>query len=267
MIRFQTLLAALALLAPAPLLASEGGEPASIRILPGWLAADGQRFVGIEISMQPGWKTYWRAPGEAGIPPYLDWSGSQNIAGAEVHWPVPEVFEYAGMAVIGYHDQVVIPVEITPARPGEPVHLSGHAEIGVCHDICVPMSFEFAIDLPDDSRKTPAIIAALIDQPTPAQSAGLGSATCQAEPTAKGVKVTARLEMPSTGAPEVVVIESGDGDIWVSGTTVARVGGVLTASAEMVNLRGDPIALSRSAMRITVLGSDRAVDILGCPGG
>ena len=58
-----------------------------------------------------------------------------------------------------------------------------------------------------------------------------------------------------------------DGDIWVSGANSARVGDVLTASAEMMNLYGDSIALNRSAMRITVLGSDRAVDILGCPGG
>jgi hypothetical protein len=63
------------------------------------------------------------------------------------------------------------------------------------------------------------------------------------------------------------VIEAGDSDIWVSGTSSVRVGDVLTASAEMMNLFGEPIALNRSAMRITVLGSDRAVDILGCPGG
>jgi DsbC/DsbD-like thiol-disulfide interchange protein len=267
MIRFRTLIAALAFFAPAPLFASSGDEPASIRILPGWLGADGQRFVGIEILMEPGWKTYWRAPGEAGIPPYLDWSGSRNISDIEIHWPVPEVFEYAGMTVIGYHDQVVIPIEITPTQSGESVHLAGHAEIGVCDDICVPMSFEFAFDMTDDDRKTPAIVAAMIDQPASAQSAGVGSVVCQAEPTAKGVKVTARLEVPSTGTPEVVVIESGDSDIWVSGANAARVGGVLTASAEMVNLMGDPIALTRSAMRITVLGTERAVDILGCPGG
>jgi DsbC/DsbD-like thiol-disulfide interchange protein len=267
MIRFRTLLAALALLAPAPLLANRGDEPASIRILPGWLGTDGQRFVGIEISMAPGWKTYWRAPGEAGIPPYLDWSGSRNISGVDIHWPVPEVFDYAGMTVIGYHEQVVIPIEITPTQAGEPVHLAGHAEFGVCDDICVPMSFEFAIDMTDDDRKTPAIVAAMIDQPVSAERASVGSVICQAEPTAKGVKITARLEMPSTGTPEVVVIESGDGEIWVAGATAARVGGVLTASAEMVSLFGEPIALTRSAMRITVLGTERAVDILGCPGG
>jgi DsbC/DsbD-like thiol-disulfide interchange protein len=267
MIRFRTLLAALALLAPAPLLANSGDEPASIRILPGWLGTDGQRFVGIEISMAPGWKTYWRAPGEAGIPPYLDWSGSRNISGVDIHWPVPEVFDYAGMTVIGYHEQVVIPIEITPTQAGEPVHLAGHAEFGVCDDICVPMSFEFAIDMTDDDRKTPAIVAAMIDQPVSAERASVGSVICQAEPTAKGVKITARLEMPSTGTPEVVVIESGDGEIWVAGATAARVGGVLTASAEMVNLFGEPIALTRSAIRITVLGTERAVHILGCPGG
>lgn len=241
--------------------------PATIRILPGWLAADGQRFVGFEITMEPGWKTYWRAPGEAGIPPYFDWSASGNIAEAMIHWPVPEVFEYAGMPVIGYHDQVVFPVEITPAAAGEPVHFAGRAEFGVCEDICIPIAVEFALDLPDEARKTPSIVAAMIDQPTSAERAGVSSVKCQAEPTANGIKITARLEMPSTGSPEVVVIEAGDGDIWVSGASSARVGNVLTATAEMMNLFGEPIALTRSAMRITVLGREGAVDIAGCPGG
>ncbi len=267
MIRFRTLLFALALLAPAPLFAGEGGEPASIRILPGWKSTEGHHFIGVEISLEPGWKTYWRAPGEAGIPPYWDWSGSENVADLAIHWPVPEVFEYAGLDVIGYHDRVVIPIEITPSDTGAPARLSGHAEIGVCHEICVPFSFDFALDLEEGGRKVPAIIAAMIDQPVSAETAKVEAVTCQAEPTAKGLKITAKLTMPSAGSPEVVVIESGDGDIWASGASSARVGNVLTASAEMMNLYGDPIALNRSAMRITVLGSDRAVDILGCPGG
>jgi DsbC/DsbD-like thiol-disulfide interchange protein len=255
------------LLAPAPLFAGEGDEPASVRILPGWQSAKGHHFIGVEITLEPGWKTYWRAPGEAGIPPYWDWSGSENVADLMIHWPVPEVFDYAGMDVIGYHDQVVIPIEIRPSVFGSPVRLAGHGEIGVCQEICVPFAFDFALDLKEGGRKVPAIIAAMIDQPVSAETAKVETVTCQAEPTAKGLKITAKVAMPSAGSPEVVVIEAGDSDIWVSGTSSVRVGDVLTASAEMMNLFGEPIALNRSAMRITVLGSDRAVDILGCPGG
>lgn len=268
MTRIRSLSATLlALFAPAALFAGEGGEPASIRILPGWKSTEGHHFIGVEISMEPGWKTYWRAPGEAGIPPYWDWSGSANVGELKIHWPVPEVFEYAGLDVIGYHDQVVIPIEVIPADPNAPTRLIGRAEIGVCQEICVPLSYEFSLDLSVDKRRTPAIVAAMIDQPVSAETADVETVTCQAEPTAKGLKITAKMTMPSTGTPEVVVIESGDDNLWVSGASAARVGGVLTASAEMMNLYGDPIALNRSAMRITVLGSERAVDILGCPGG
>ena len=63
-----------------------------------------------------GWKTYWRMPGDAGIPPQFDWSGSQNVKSVEVLWPAPQRFIDSGGETVGYKDRVVFPLRIVPDR-------------------------------------------------------------------------------------------------------------------------------------------------------
>ncbi|MGB3141534.1 MAG: protein-disulfide reductase DsbD domain-containing protein, partial [Aestuariivirga sp.] len=65
---------------------------------------------GILAELEPEWKTYWRMPGDSGIPPQFDWAGSQNSAAIEVGFPVPRRFNDEGGETIGYHDRVVFPV-------------------------------------------------------------------------------------------------------------------------------------------------------------
>ena len=79
-------------------------------VLPGWRTENGDHMAALRITLNPGWKTYWRAPGDAGIPPLLDWSGSGNLESAEVTWPTPEVFSQNGMRSIGYTEELVLPV-------------------------------------------------------------------------------------------------------------------------------------------------------------
>ena len=70
----------------------------------GWQMQNGHHMAGLSLQLAPDWKTYWRAPGEAGIPPLFDWSGSTNVQSVRVHWPSPVVFHLNGMQTIGYHD-------------------------------------------------------------------------------------------------------------------------------------------------------------------
>eukprot|EP01035_Chromulina_nebulosa_P011232 gene11232-15024_t len=69
------------------------GDHASLRLIAGATAPSGKQRVGVEILMAPGYKTYWRSPGDFGVPPVFDWSGSTNIGGLDVRWPTPERFE------------------------------------------------------------------------------------------------------------------------------------------------------------------------------
>ncbi|WP_436398053.1 protein-disulfide reductase DsbD domain-containing protein [Roseobacter sp. S98] len=243
-------------------------DPVTAQVLPGWVRADGTRVAALQLALEPGWKTYWRAPGDAGIPPSFDWSGSRNLHSVGISWPAPEVFDQNGMRSIGYENNLVIPLTITPSNPGKPVSLSVGMDLGICSDICIPyqLSFEAVLDT-DATRPTPAIAAALAERPFSAREAGVSSATCRIEPTEDGIRLKAEVTMPSAGGREVAVIESGVPGVWVSEAETSRSGGRVTAVSEMIHADGGVIALDRQAIRITVLGSQHAVDIQGCTPG
>ena len=114
--------------------------PASrVRLVAGG-ARGGVYRVGVEIVMAEGWKTYWRTPGDAGVPPTFDWSGSTNAAAVKVLYPAPMRMEEAGGEVIGYKNAVLFPVDVTPRDASRPVSLKLTLEYGICRDICIPAS-------------------------------------------------------------------------------------------------------------------------------
>jgi DsbC/DsbD-like thiol-disulfide interchange protein len=260
------LLLATALLLPLPTFVAAGpyDDLARIDVLPGWRTASGDHIAGIQITLQPGWKTYWRAPGDAGIPPQFTFTGSDDIANVTPHWPTPEVFNQNGVRSIGYLDTVVFPITVSSRDASTPLQISGQLNIGVCEEICIPVSLEFEALLPATDDRDGAIAAAMIDQPLSAAEANVSNVTCAIAPIADGLRVTTTLDMDSAGRQEVVVVEAGDPSVWVSEAQVIRDGDQLTASVDMVNQEGAAFALDRSAVRITVLGSDQAVDIQGC---
>lgn len=264
---FRLALAFLALFA-SPLQAQERPAPAdlvTLELLPGWETAQGTVMAGIRLRLAPGWKTYWRAPGEAGIPPLFSWAGSRNLVAAGFHWPVPQVFMTSGMRSIGYHDEVVIPLELTPADPAAPLHVAGQVDLGICEDICVPVSLNFEGDLAVGSHRDPGIVAALVDQPLAAGDAGVTGVACGFVPEGDGLRITAALDLPPTGRSEMVVIEPGEPDIWISPAQTYRDGGRLIASAMILPTGGGAVAVDRDRLRLTVIGDGRAVDIRGCP--
>jgi DsbC/DsbD-like thiol-disulfide interchange protein len=257
---------ALAFLVPAlPVRAEIPADLVRMEMLPGWRAEGGRHIAGLRLTLAPGWKTYWRSPGEAGLAPVLDFGASQGVAAVEPRWPVPRVFHLGGMRSIGYGDGVTIPLEVTLAGPG-PARLEGVAEIGVCHEICVPVRLPFAVDLPAAGARDPRIAAALVDRPLTAEEAQ-ARATCAVAPDGRGMDLTLRVAMPPLGPDEAVVVESADPSLWLSEPVARREGGELVAHAEAVARGGGPVALDRSGLRITVLADGRAVDIRGCGAG
>jgi DsbC/DsbD-like thiol-disulfide interchange protein len=239
---------------------------AQLDVLPGWETRNGTHMAGLRITLAPGWKTYWRAAGDAGIPPMFSWAGSENIKAAQFHWPVPDVFHQQGMRSIGYYEGVVLPVELTPSIPGIDIHIAGEISIGVCEEICIPMTLAFDAQLPKGGTRDAAITASLINQPLSANEAGVQNVSCQVDPTESGLLVIASFTLPVRGTP-AVVIEAGDPYVWVSEPKVTQSGNQITAMSRMVHRDGVGFALDRSALRITVIGDNQAVDIKGCAAG
>jgi len=237
----------------------------SATLLPGWRGGDGQHMAALALTLAPGWKTYWRSPGEAGIPPMLDFSGSGNLRAVRLHWPRPSVFDINGLQTIGYHDRLILPVEVTPIERDGPVVLRVTVDLGVCKDICLPAALDLTITLPPQGADDPAIRAALSDRPMAARAAGLTAITCAVSPIADGLRIETQIRMPSAGGTEALVIEATDPSIWVSQSTLSRDGAVLTAQTDLVPRTGAPFALDRSSLTVTVIGRNRAVEVTGCP--
>jgi suppressor for copper-sensitivity B len=202
-------------------------------------------MLGLEFQLAPHWKIYWRSPGDAGFPPRLDWTGSENLAAAEIAWPAPERFSVLSLETVGYSGAVVLPITARLAEQGKALQLRAQLDYLTCSDICIPYKTKLALDLPAaGSPAGPgAGYAALIAQyqalvPGDGEATGLALASAALRPGAAPVldllvKSSALLVAPDAfiesplpvafGAPRVIA----DGP----GETVLRVpvGGDLTA--------------------------------------
>lgn len=260
--------AALAILAMSPAQAQEMPDDIlRAELRGGWRTPEGTQMAALHLTLAPGWKTYWRAPGEGGIPPSFDWAGSKNIAGVSFHWPKPDVFDLNGMRVIGYRNELVLPMEFAAANPSRPMAAAAEVELGVCEEICVPMSLSISAEFDGSTKPDPMIEAALAQRPESAGAAGLSSARCEAETIRDGLRVTASLAIPPVGPDEFAVLELADRSVWISPADTRRQGGALIATADMVPPTAQPFALDRSSVRITIFGgSGRVVEVQGCTG-
>jgi len=125
---------------------------------------------GIGFQLQPGWKTYWRTPGDSGVPPRFDFSKSDNVEAVTVLWPAPTKFDDgAGGNSLGYHDQVVLPLRIVAKNTDKPVTLRAEVNYAVCERLCIPV--EASVELAFNSvasTEDSALFAALDTVPKPA---------------------------------------------------------------------------------------------------
>src|ERR1043166_8911100 len=111
----------------------------AVRLLAG-SRSGGVLLGGIAIQLQDGWKTYWRTPGDSGVPPRFDFSKSDNVEAVTVLWPAPMKFDDgAGGHSLGYKKQVVLPLRIVAKNNDKPVTLRAHVSYAVCDKLCIPV--------------------------------------------------------------------------------------------------------------------------------
>ncbi|MEO0487075.1 MAG: protein-disulfide reductase DsbD domain-containing protein [Pseudomonadota bacterium] len=244
----------------------ENGDVVAVEVLPGWRTGPDTHVAALRITLAHGWKTYWRAPGDAGIPAAFDWQMSTNLAGVKTHWPVPAIFVQNGMRSIGYENEVIIPLNLELASSGAATRLVGDIELGVCEEICIPAFVFVDAKLPARGTHDPDIAAALADRPLTEREAAVSHVTCAVEPISDGLSLTVRATMPPIARGEAAAIETADPTVWVAEPRVTRDGDMLTARTELVRYDAMPFALDRSGVRMTVFGAGRAVDIRGCVG-
>jgi DsbC/DsbD-like thiol-disulfide interchange protein len=256
-------------LAAAPAAAQTRARDAvtGVALLDGWQRPDGSRLAAIEIRLAPGWHTYWRVPGESGIPPRFDWSASRNLAAVAYEWPRPQIFDSFGVRTIGYDRELVLPVLLTPADPRRPMELALDLSFGVCADICVPAEAQVTTRLVPDAPPAarPRIEAALAHRPQSAAEAGVAAVTCRVAPAAEGFDLTAEVTFNSAPGPDqVAVLEPGQPDLWIGVPESRTEDRTVIARAPVAATAGGGPVLARRDLRVTVLDDHRAVDIRGC---
>lgn len=107
-------------------------------------------LVGLKLRMAPEWHTYWKNPGDSGLPTRIKWELPPGWKAGEIRWPFPKPLPVGPLMNYGYEDEVVLLSELTPpadAKAG-PAAIRAHAEWLVCKDVCIPEKGELDFTLP-----------------------------------------------------------------------------------------------------------------------
>lgn len=119
--------------------------------------------LGLEFKMNEGWHIYWRNPGEAGLPPVLDYGSSLNVQDVAFSWPVPTRDVTYDIETFVYKDRVILPFEVVLQEAGAPLDLRGKVDFLICEEICIPDSVDVAFSLPGGPADVAAEEAALLN--------------------------------------------------------------------------------------------------------
>ena len=166
---------------------------------------------GIAFQLQPGWKTYWRAPGDSGVPPRFDFSKSDNVEAVTVMWPAPLKFDDgAGGHSIGYRDQVVLPLRIVAKAADKPVTLRAEINYAVCEKLCIPVEASAELGFNSVASTEDANLRAALD--TVPKPANIG------DPNPLTIRDVKR-DGPKNVVVDVVAPDRGNVNLFVEGPT------------------------------------------------
>jgi thiol:disulfide interchange protein DsbD len=118
----------------------------------------GQRsWLGVRLTHEAHWHTYWTNPGDSGLPTKLKWQLPTDLIVGDIAWPAPQRFDVGGLFNVGYTGEVVLPVPIAVVggASGTSAHLAVEARWLVCREECVPGKATLTLDLPIASSATP----------------------------------------------------------------------------------------------------------------
>lgn len=269
---FRFLVCSLALLAmavsAAPVTAQglfgQKTDYASVYLHSGRAMEDGGRKAALRVELKSGWKTYWRNPGDTGIPPHFDWAGSANLKAVAIAWPTPIVFDTYGSRTIGYKERMILPLLLTPDNPAKPISVRLNFTYGICRDICIPAQQDIALEIapgaPEDGGYF--LDRAAATAPQSARNAGLVAHECKVEGAGEKRRFTAALSVNQPFLSTPVIVAEGPDGVWFGPVATSVRDGVLVGEGPVETEAGRWI--DRASLRLTVLGPERAVSLKGC---
>jgi DsbC/DsbD-like thiol-disulfide interchange protein len=218
------------------------------------LIAVGGDLAGFEIALSPGAITYWRDPGDAGLPPTLDFSASDNVASVEPEFPAPKrIKEADGGEAFGYDGSVVFPLRVKPRDPAKPATLKLNADFAVCEKVCLPAKAHLELKLPSapGSPHAGAIDAALAAVPRAVAPKGFGALE------ALGPDSWRLCSAREDGPPRDLFVEAPEG--WWLKTTPAQADGARDCFTLTIGDKPKDAALP-VVLRLTLTGGAGAME-------
>ena len=214
------------------------------------------------VKLGLGWKTYWRNPGESGTAPRFNWENSLNLAAAKIHWPAPRRFEACGYDGFGYHNQVVIPILLTPIIKHQPITARLNLKYMICAKICIPMHARLALKLIEpgpEGMTAPLVLQYLELVPKKVNSSELRitSVTVSGDVGAQILHVRGRSEYPFR-APDLMV-EGPDSFAFGRPKITLSANQKLVAMDLPVYTETVKIKLSNQVLTLTIVDDDRAL--------
>ena len=217
---------------------------------------------GIAFQLQPGWKTYWRTPGDSGVPPRFDFSKSENIEAVTILWPAPTKFDDgAGGHSLGYKNQIVLPLRIVAKNADKPVTLRAGINYAVCEKLCIPVEAIAELAFASvASTEDSALFAALDTVPKPASIGDPNPLTIR--DVKRDGKSSVLVDVATPDAREVSLFVEGPTPDWalpVPKLLDKSPPGVKRFSFELDGLPpgANPAG---AALKLTLVGGDRAYE-------
>ena len=163
------------------------------------------------MQLDPGWKTYWRMPGDAGVPPSFDWAEASNVASTEVLFPAPHRMADQGGEAVGYKTAVIFPIRITPRDAKDSVTAVVTASYGICKNICVPVEVKLIGECYGASAATAAALDAVPRAPGQARPSDPKLLAVSGSVKAAAPKLIVDVDFGTDVADTDLLIEAPDG--------------------------------------------------------
>jgi DsbC/DsbD-like thiol-disulfide interchange protein len=246
----------------------DGDARSAMRVVAGSSATPERAAIraGIEIRLKKGWHTYWRYPGDAGVPPRFDFAGSQNIKSIEVLWPAPQRIPEQGLVTIGYTGDVILPLAIAPQNSGEPIKLRLKLDYAVCETLCVPAEGKAELTLsgapsPHDGALT-AAEARLPHKAAVGEGSTLAIKSVRRE--AAGSRARVLVDVAAPPAAAVALFAEGPTPEWALPVPVAVDGAPKGLQRFAFDLDGAPpgATYDGAAIALTAVAGDAAIEVV-----
>ena len=129
-------------------------ETSKLRLISPYSQNDAKNLlIGLEYEMEPGWKTYWKSPGDGGFAQSISWENSTNVQNVNIQWPTPIEFEILGLTSLGYQNDVIFPLDIELEDESKNTFLNLHVNFLICKEVCIPGDATLFLEIPSGKKK------------------------------------------------------------------------------------------------------------------